>query len=114
MLQNIRWISCRHNRNFHNFFSSDSGPIRCLKFGYDSLGNDLSEIPLRAATDPQKCQELCMEEPTCNFFAFNSRNDPPQNNGCWLKKDIGTPTQRANVVIGAKDCEGISTVLLEY
>ena len=55
-----------------------------------------------------------MEKPTCFFFAVNSRNDPPENNGCWLKKDVGTPRTRSNVVFGAKDCEGINMVLIGY
>ena len=57
---------------------------------------------------------MCMEEPTCFFFSVNSRNDPPEKNGCWLKKDVGTPRPRANVVFGAKDCEGMSMVLIGY
>lgn len=84
---------------------TEKGPLSCFQFGYDSLGNDLSDISIRDVTDPRKCQDLCKEEPTCFFFAFNSRNDPPENNGCWLKKDVGTPIPRANVVFGAKDCE---------
>ena len=82
----------------------------CFKSDFDSIGNDLSETSIQNVTDPIKCQELCMKEPKCKAFAVNSRDDPKENNGCWLKDAVGTPSIRAKVVFGLKKCRGITFI----
>lgn len=76
----------------------------CFKHDYDHLGDDLSETPIHDVTDPKRCQELCLKEPRCNFFAVNLRDDPKENNGCWLKSGTGSSKNRDKVIFGPKSC----------
>ena len=57
-------------------------------------------------TDPKKCQEICMKEPKCNFFGINLRNNPVQNNGCWLKSKAQNLKPREKCIFGTKYCNG--------
>ena len=84
----------------------------CFAYDVDSSGNDLFNTSIQNVTDPIKCQELCMKEPKCSAFSVNLRDDPEENNGCWLKSAVGTPGPRANVVFGPKSCKGISFLVL--
>ena len=88
-------------------------PKGCFKYGYDYLGNDLSEVPLHEVTDPTKCQEMCMKNPQCKFFAVNARNDPIKNNGCWLKDGAGMLMLREKVIFGPKTCGGKFHILIQ-
>ena len=81
-------------------------PEKCFKYGFDHRGKDLSETPIHDVSDPKKCQEMCLTEPRCHFFAVNSRDDPKENNGCWLKSGGGKLEARTNVIFGPKICEG--------
>ena len=83
----------------------------CFKFDFDSLGHDLTDKPIHDTTDPLECQELCLKEPRCLFFAVNSRNDPKENNGCWLKSGVGKVASRKHVILGTKTCDGIDFVV---
>ena len=79
---------------------------KCFKSDHDSLGNDLSDRPIKGVINPKECQDLCKEDPSCFYFAVNLRNDPIENNGCWLKKDVGSnpPRPRIGVIFGPKNC----------
>ena len=66
-------------------------------------------------TDPKECQELCKKDPACFYFAVNLRNQPLENNGCWLKKEIRTsPNPRVGVIFGPKECKGGCLFFLAY
>ena len=69
------------------------------------------ETPIHDTTDPEACQKLCLKEPRCQFFAVNSRNNPKENNGCWLKNGIGKVASREHVILGAKTCDGTDFVI---
>ena len=79
----------------------------CFKFGYDSVGNDLYDIPLEGSDNFVNCQYACQKHPHCEFFAFNMRGDPPENDGCWLKTKTTVPQPRPHVVLGPKHCTGV-------
>ena len=85
----------------------------CFKSDHDSLGNDLSDRPIKGVTSPKECQNLCKEDPSCFYFAVNLRNDPIENNGCWLKRDVGSPPRpRIGVIFGPKHCHGKQIFIL--
>ena len=78
----------------------------CFQYDYDLLGYDLSERPIQGITDPKECKEYCQKDVSCFYFSVNLRNEPIENNGCWLKKDVERPpTHRAGVIFGPKYCE---------
>ena len=86
----------------------------CFKYDHDSLGNDLSDRPIKGITNPKECQDLCKADPSCFYFSVNLRNDPIENNGCWLKKDVGStpPRPRVGVTFGPKHCNGKQILIL--
>ena len=81
--------------------------MSCFEFGYDSVGNDLYDFPLKGSDNFVNCQYACQKHPHCEFFAFNMRGDPPENDGCWLKTKTRVPQPRPHVVLGPKHCTGV-------
>ena len=98
-------------RNYTLYYTISAGHIpalkSCFKFGYDSVGNDLYDIPLEGSDNFVNCQYACQKHPDCEFFAFNMRGDPPENDGCWLKTKTRVPQPRPHVVLGPKHCTGV-------
>ena len=102
------WINQNdfYQKIFDNQKLSITDHPKCFKSDHDSLGNDLSDRPIKGVINPKECQDLCKEDPSCFYFAVNLRNDPIENNGCWLKKDVGSnpPRPRVGVIFGPKNC----------
>ena len=45
-------------------------------------GANLPDMPTTAVSSRDKCSERCTNEPTCEYFVYNSGTKE-----CWLKKD---------------------------
>ena len=68
---------------------------------------------IRGITSLEECQELCVKDPDCNYFTWNSPDFWKANrrNTCWLKAGQGIIKQDcgkgcAGKISGPKICRG--------